>query len=226
MIRELVHRTVPRWSALGQMGESKILRSSYFWLFAVPLLAKALYSSEPHILHLPQGLRLHLELPFSWKVFYFSSVIFAVASLLYSIACPRVVRDYQRYSEWSEQGRGDRQIVRELFFLLFRPSVPAIQQEALVEHFAEITNSKVPRREEMVFPEGVVPAARVDLQRVFDMRIPDVGMLPTAFWYVRDYADEIRPLARLLCAAFFTLGFGLLGVVAVQNFAYVWRHAF
>lgn len=226
MIRELMHRTVPRWSALGQMGESKILRSSYFWLFAVPLLAKVFAFAEPHILHLPQGIRLHLALPFSWKLFYFSSVAFAVASLLYSLACPRVVRDYQRYSEWSDQGRGDRQIARELFFLLFRPSVSAIQQEAVVEHFAEITNAEVPRREEMAFPEAVAPAARVDLQKVFDIRIPDERMLPTAFWYVRDYADEIRPLARLLCAAFFIVGFGFLGVVVVQNFGYVWRYAF
>ena len=39
----------PRWSSLNQMGNSRILRSSYFWLFLVPLLAKILSQVGPNI---------------------------------------------------------------------------------------------------------------------------------------------------------------------------------
>ena len=225
-MRDTLKRALPRWSGLRQMGESKILRSSYFWLFAVPLLAKALALAEPRLLVLPQGLRLHLALPFSWKLFYFSAVAFSLGSLLYSLACPRIVRNFQGYSEWADQGRGDRQIVRELFFLIFRPAVSAARQRAIVEHFCDIAEANVPRRDELGFPEGVAVLGEVDLQRLFEVRIPDKANLAAAFWYVRDYADEIRAPIRFACAAFFAVGFAFIGAVVLQNFVYVWRYAF
>ena len=224
-IREFFYRLLPRWSALRQTGESKILRTSYFWLFAVPLLAKLLAFTEPHIVQLPKGFQIHLGLPFSWKFFYFSAVAFSLGSLLYSLGCPRIVRNYKGYSEWAEQGRGDRQIVRELFLLIFRPTVSANRQQAILEHFADTVSADVPRRNELAFPEGTAVLGEIDLQRLFEVRIPDKD-LSTAFWYLRDYADEIRPLARLACALLFGAGFMLLAVVVAQNFTYVWRYAF
>src|SRR5690606_19981651 len=42
-----------------------------------------------------------------------------------------------------------------------------------------------------------------------------------AFWYVRDYYDQVRPVWRFAVVTSFALGLALFGVVLVQNVVFV-----
>ena len=209
---------VPRWSDINRLGRSRTVRSAYIWLFLVPLAARALVglSTELAIPLWGQTIRIALKLPFSWKVFYYSAAAFASATFIYSLRCPGIVARYDKFSDFAGEGRGGRQIVREFLLLLFRPSVHAFEQERRIDHFATTFRTSVPRN--LQYPEGTTSA--IDRDLVFEIELPD-SRLSDAFWYVRDYADSLRPNARLACSILYTIGFILIGVVIVQNFAFV-----
>jgi len=217
-----MRRIIPRWSQLNRIGQSRTLRSSYIWLFAVPLLAKLLsrFNNDIVIPFWETPLRFHLSLPFSWKVFYFSAFAFALASFIYSVSCPSIVSNYSRLQEWTDEGRGGRQIVREFLFLLFRQSVNAHEQEMRLRHFADTLQTTVPT---ISYPESTTH--HVDVERAFEIEVPP-NKLGDAFWYVRDYADTRYPILRALCSSFYLIGFAFLAVVIMQNFIFVLRFSF
>lgn len=214
---------IPRWSEFRRLGNSGILRSSYLWVIAVPAVSKLLAVLDSGSA-LPSWFTLaglHLGLPFSLKMFYYSSFAFACASLMYSLACPRIVRNYERFSEWDEEGRGGRQIVREFLFLIFRPRVSGWEQESALRHFAGTLRTTVPQT--LTYPEGTT--MDVDYERVFEIAI-EPSREADAFWYVRDFADSLRPSARIICALCYLVGFVLLAALVIHNFRYVWRFTF
>jgi len=101
------HLDMPR-SFLKRFGRSRLLKSSYFWLFIVPPVA-LLLSKTGNELTIPLGtgeLVIPLGLPFSWKLFYFGAVSFSIGSLAYAVFCPALIREYDSYEEFDKSGKG------------------------------------------------------------------------------------------------------------------------
>jgi hypothetical protein len=146
-----------------------------------------------------------LGLPFSWKIFYFSSVAFALASFVYSTWCPAINRDYRSFAEFHAEGKGSRQIVLELFV-----------------SNGSLAGDDVQLRKEFLKQFDVTKKARDHNDGLYEIGIPDWKQ-PDAFWWVRGHSDYARPFARSICAVFYGIGFLLLFVVVAQNFMYVWR---
>ncbi len=156
-------------------------------------------------------LTFHLGLPFSWKLFYYAAVAFAAFSFLYAIRCPRIVRDYDRFRDFIDEGRGGRQILQEALHVFWRPSpfsAPEIQREVVRRFLTSIGHH-------LADDPNLSPAQL----REFD--IPQ-GREADAFWLVRGHADTAHPFARALCAVLTTLGFFLIVIVVYENFRYVW----
>lgn len=107
-------RRIPRWDELNRLGRSRLLQSSYVWLLLVPMAAKALSAiDDPLILKgIAEGLRIHLTLPFSWRLFYFSAVTVSIAGAIYSFFCPKLVRTFGNYAEYRSEGRGREYLLR------------------------------------------------------------------------------------------------------------------
>jgi len=96
---------LPRWSQLNALGESRILRSSYLWLVLVPVAAKFIDVLPKEFEAFSTSIRMDFELPFSWTLFYFSSVAFAAASLLYATRCPSVVKFHRHAADFAAKGK-------------------------------------------------------------------------------------------------------------------------
>lgn len=96
------------WGALGTLGKSRALNTSFLWLLIVPLAAKLIGALHDPALYNNGGLGVlaRMELPFSWKLFYWSAALFAVGGVLYRLFCPRLIRDYSSYGEFRHDGRG------------------------------------------------------------------------------------------------------------------------
>lgn len=95
------------WLDLEAWGNSKVLRSSYYWLFLVPIAAKGLSSLPSHI-SVPfwgRELALPTELPFSWQLLYFASVCFAGASFVFASHCPTLIKNFPSWNDFSKSGR-------------------------------------------------------------------------------------------------------------------------
>src|SRR5438094_6474286 len=92
-------KKIPSWTALRRFGTSRVLRTSYFWLFFVPIAAKLLLQLK-NPLHLDIFGEIHVvhfTLPFSWYCFYFAAIAFSAATLLYSTFCPKVIKEYSSF---------------------------------------------------------------------------------------------------------------------------------
>jgi hypothetical protein len=114
-VSRLVERAIARakksfpskWTALNQFHEIKFISSMYIWVFLVPALAKFLSAvgDMASVTIFEYSFELQLTLPFSWKVFYFSALCFAIANLIYRIRCPKLIQEYPTYSSFKREGK-------------------------------------------------------------------------------------------------------------------------
>ncbi len=164
---------IPPWSQINRMGKSRLLRSSYIWLFAVPMLAKLLAKIGPEVTFSLWGNTFTIiwGLPFSWQMFYFSAVGFSIASYIYSSWCPPIIRDYERFSDFTDQGKGSNQL-REDF-----------------NKYCDFQNSAFKRLDHHI---------KRLLAKYRDLEISreDLGEI---FWTIHSLANSTNTFARLLC---------------------------
>lgn len=98
------------WRSLERIGTSKLIASSYVWIVFVPVLAKLCDKvSGEHTINLgifKEALVINLDLPFSWKMFFFMALAFSVGKALYSMRCPQLLRFFKSYAEFRERHPG------------------------------------------------------------------------------------------------------------------------
>ena len=83
------------WKRVSVFGKNKLINRSFVYLFIVPMLAKLLSKIESPLSLIIGGAELEvvLDLPFSWKLFFFSALLFTVASLLYHFISPPIINE-------------------------------------------------------------------------------------------------------------------------------------
>jgi hypothetical protein len=103
---------IPKWSSLAKIERIKIVQSMYLWLFIVPILAKTLAKLEDtaNLNIFGYVFNIHLELPFSWKIFYFSALCFAIANLVFVLRCYSLIKDHSSFADFLNQGKSDRHL--------------------------------------------------------------------------------------------------------------------
>jgi len=95
------------WESINKFGKNRLLATSYVWLVVVPLVAKAMSKMESPLdfSRYVDGFVIDFSLPFSWQIFYFSSVIISIASAIYFFRCPEIIRSFSTFSEFQKEGR-------------------------------------------------------------------------------------------------------------------------
>lgn len=107
----------PGWTALKGLGNSKTIKSSYIWLFLVPIVSK-LFSSLNNIIEINifgATWSLNMSLPFNLSMFYFSAVAFAIASIIYQIWCPPGIVQYGTFEEYKEKGKSPESLISSMW---------------------------------------------------------------------------------------------------------------
>ncbi|NQY89010.1 MAG: hypothetical protein HRT51_14940 [Colwellia sp.] len=95
------------WSQLEKLRQIKIISSMYIWIFLLPVLAKLLVLTNDvaTVTVFNYTFDINLSLPFSWKLFYFSALFFALATIIYHIRCPRLIKEYPTFSSFDTEGK-------------------------------------------------------------------------------------------------------------------------
>lgn len=95
-----------KWDLITLAGENRLVKSSYIWLILVPVGAKffELTESPLDFTNYVDGLKLKLELSFSWKLFYASAVIFSITNIIYFFVCPEIIRKYRTFESFQQDG--------------------------------------------------------------------------------------------------------------------------
>lgn len=95
------------WHDLSVLGQSKLVKSSYIWMILIPVIANLAkhISTEAKLIIFNHEFFINFSLPFSWKALYFAALSFALGSLVYQMFCPKIIKKYKDYSEFSNSGQ-------------------------------------------------------------------------------------------------------------------------
>jgi len=199
---------IPSWNWIARVGNNKITKSSYYWVFFVPFIAKII-EKLPEI---PS-----LELPFSWKIFFFSSLCFGIGTLLYNWKCPDLVKKYESWEKYKKVGLTKGQLLVFFSNWLRNNGVIRTAENDIVTH------NEVVKTVYEKFSDN----SRPDLLQIKDawysakyMPIQD-KLENEAFWYIRSlmYNDKLK--YRIIIGTIYAIGFILIGLLIAINTYYV-----
>lgn len=203
------------------LGESRVIRSSYIWLFLVPFLARLLEpaASPITVSFFDADIRIALALPFSLTSFYAAAVLFSVASVCFQSFCPDPIKMYKSFSDFERTGKGV-DVILNSFCLLY--------QKPLLFWPLEFSDKM-----KAYFFRSFLPTVDPDLLvRGSDLRPVEVvggdiakEKIPQAFWFVINNFNRSKPIARLMTSLLYLGGFVALALVLLQNCITVWRVA-
>ena len=195
-------RLVPSWSTLERAGNSRVLRTSYFWFLFVPIVARALGFVEHLRIPLLAQFVQSFSLPFSWQMFYFSAAALAAASFIFAMRCPDIVKDYRSFPQYVADGKTIRQSLQTLVDLLFSEDPTQAEQQIhdFLTSFYEFD-----------------PPKQIVVWQLLNAKFRE-GDAPDIFWHVRSYAATVRPMSRAASSLLYVIGFALAAVVLAQSF--------
>ncbi|NNK28903.1 MAG: hypothetical protein HKP06_11770 [Flavobacteriaceae bacterium] len=204
---------IPSWNWIARVGNNRVTKSSYYWIFFVPFIAK-LIEKLPDI---PS-----LDLPFSWKIFFFSSLFFGIGTLLYEWKCPDLVKKYATWEEFKKVGLTKNQLL--IFFSNWLRNGGEIRsaENDVVPHYEAV---------ETVY-EKFSDQSRPDLLRINDAWhsakfIPLQDKFENdAFWYIRGLMYNDKLTWRIIIAIIYIIGFLLVGLLIGINTYYVFKATF
>lgn len=195
------------WDTLKGFGSAQALKSSYVFLFVVPVVARALSRIPPHVTVPLWGKTFEIPtaLPFSWVLLFACACLASIGNIMYVVACPRLVREFADFPSFTGAARSGVYLlgsVREL--ALVSPKASLLQQ---LESVRDLYND--------------IPIDLHNLERT----LQGVNQVSAEeFYFVRDAANLARPLPRLVASLAYVGAFVCLSVIAIQNVTYVVEH--
>lgn len=192
------------WDTIKGFGATKALKTSYVFLFLVPVVARALQSA-PDTVHIPfssKEIPIALELPFSWTVLFFSACLASLGNIIYAMMCPKLVKEFADYPEYRESQR-DGSHLRETV------------------HMLALTARKGSLQEQIQAVSDLYQPAPVDLYSVEQAIEGPRQLAAKEFYFVRDSANLAKPLIRLAASLAYFGAFLCLAIIAIQNVYYV-----
>jgi hypothetical protein len=200
------------------IGESKLLSSAYIWVLLVPIVLR-IRDQLPLVITVPVLGEVHphsFSLPFRIYLFYFSAVFAAIASALYAVCCPRIVKLFTSASDFTSQGRGEIQLM-DFFRNLIVANQSNLSALDLLQNLKQFrtdycTETTIPA------PAEVTLSSALDFVDKAKLR---AGVLNESFWHLRDMADRTASFARKACWISLLISITLIIVVFVQNLLFV-----
>jgi len=221
---------IPTWPELSSIGDSKIFKTSYFWLLIVPILAKVISklrnfsTNNPDIIWV-KVISENLTLPFNWTIFYLSSVAFGFGILLYTSRCPSLIRKYKSFSEFNSCGDGEDALIsfystwlRKGGKIYGHDGKQVSQDDAVTQLYETKCIPDIPLSQRI----GGDPAWEV----VSSFQMQPTSTLNEWYYLMTKQMCRDKIISRIFVTLFFVIGFIFLAWVLVQNFIYVYEVAF
>jgi hypothetical protein len=214
-----------KWTTLNRLGRSGALRSSYLWLILVPIAARIL-EKAPDTVELSlfgSTATFTLLLPFSWKIFYLSAIFFTAASLAYSIKCPIIVREFDNYAQYQEDGRGFAFLMRNLDYIYKTRALPRDEMIKFSQQMESDFELDIENLKATASKYSNEKTIHKDYNQEESSKVPRTvrERLSEFFWHVRDISDLLHGKFVIFVAGLYLIGFVLISITLFQNFMYV-----
>jgi hypothetical protein len=209
-----------KWSLSKNLAESKVVKSSFIWLFIVPVAARTL-SSLDDVIDLTMfgaSMQITTSLPFSWQLLFLAACCFTVANILYSVFCPDILKQYQSFSEFKEHSKTLLQVNGAMKNMVWSNKIPGIkpnytkQARSYFKHYCD--RSEMSERD--MEQEGLKVFDNIDLAI-------KANVTNNAFYFVQNIADEYNPYAIKAALIFYGIGLLMVSIIAIENIVYVVR---
>jgi hypothetical protein len=213
------------WKNLSQFGENRIINRSYIYLFIVPVFAN-LFSKIKSPLDLIFGensYTLLFELPFSWKMFFFSALLFSIASLLYSLNSPSIIKENKSFGDFIEHKKNFNHLIAYLDHLQITNNwVNKMGVNVETAQTGKI-NIKIKNLNKFKF-KILNDFAKLKLSlytKVYYYKIKHSTISSNnkelAFWEIYNFANQNKPIYLILTSLFYLSGFILITIVIFQG---------
>jgi hypothetical protein len=164
-------------------------------------------------------IKLDLELPFSWQMFFLGAFFASIGNSIYAVKCPSIIKIFENYSDFKNSGRGKQQLLNE-FAIIFAENCSKNSSEfakylTFKSSFCESENNEdLHEKHKLVLVE-----------KIRNLKIkPDC--VQDAFWYFYDFANDLELVCRRICKISYSLGLSCFFVVLVQNIWFVFINTF
>lgn len=145
MFLSLARKCQIDWTILRSQGRSRLIATSYVWIVVVPILAKVCEKITGHysikIAWVERSFDVVLGLPFSWKVFFFMALAFALGKGIYSLKCPSPLQRFETYAEFHARHPGQVVLQRWVHSALQGDWVNRDERQSLKLRFCEISKT-------------------------------------------------------------------------------------
>jgi len=183
-----------KWSDIKILPQNKLIKSSYFWFALVPIIAKILNKIEvPLTLNINQNILIDMNLPFSWKIFYISSLLIVIANILFFVFCPKIIKEFNDYSEFKKSGRNSNNLI---------DYIPQ-SNSALLEEIQKIFKKVESEGDNWVDEE--IYLKKLDNQ------------LQANFWKIYNNLNESKQKMRIISYILYSIGIAFFVIVILQN---------
>ena len=193
-----------------------MILTSYFWIIFVPIAANLItkLNNPLNFLILGETIQVNMDLPFSWKLFFYAACCFTVASVIFKLSCPVSIRNYKNYDDFKQKGGSYIEIYSDLL----------IHHRALGEFALWRTlqiSTGVDHEEEYQLASRHSPETTETPPDYFMLTPPSDNRMNDAFFHIRSLVSELRTPARILAAFFYLIGLILVFLISTQNLLYV-----
>ena len=206
---------IPSWPILANIGNNKLVVSSYIWIIIIPIAAKFL-EHFPSVLLIKindNDLSLGLILPFQWKILYFSALSFALATFIYHISCPNLIKNFSDMNHFKEKGLTKVQLINFLSTWLRTESTPYDASGTKME------KTKLIQKIHDEYCENTITEALINSnldKSVKTFKIKEEEEI-NAYWFIRTVMSNDRLWIRIIITILYCVGFSLLLYLLIEN---------
>ncbi len=213
-----------RWSLIRGLGKNRIVRSSYVWMVGVPIAARLVHALKERVVEGGWARQVveSLHLPFAWQLLFWASVLWAVATVLFDLRCPGIIRDYADWGEFEAAGRDDKHLLR---------LAEQVAEDKETVRGSNTTPDPVVRRlgRSACIDYHPYTATFFEFKWIYfeegNLRLGNDLETRNAFWHVWSAAESKRRCAMVASLVAYIVGGVLVVLVFVQNIAWVLREA-
>ena len=197
------------WDTIRGFGATKALKTSYIFLFAVPILAGML-ANIPKCITIPfwgKTIDIVLTLPFSWVALFICACLASLGNVIYSVMCPQPIKEFPDFPAFESAQRDGTYFRSIICKLALTPKDATISQQ--LSSVKELYND--------------IP---IDLIHLEDSLNGKESLLPSEFYFVRDATNFGKPLSRLIATSSYLGAFACLIFIVIENIITVIKHYF
>lgn len=240
VIRLFVVPSIPHWltwTRLRVITESRVVRSSLWWIVAVPVAARVVSSLQEKVTSPGWAVAVvdSLRVPFTWQILFFGAIAFLVAAALFDAFCPGVIQDQKSYGEFRDQGRGLRHLCAYMREVGDQVSIYSPRLDGRQGWVAgNVGMAQREKGDEESFFDVVLQDLTNDQKKKLALMRPSDSLdglkaflgsrfheEKDAYHLLRDAAEQHRPRWRYAAWSLVVLGLVAFGIVFVQNVVWV-----